>query len=645
MEEQADPPMLVRAARAGGLVRLNRSFLAKVGFTEAELGRKPLIDWIDADDREVLRSALEAGNESCLVRHRTSDGASLLLELRMCDPGDGLVVLGRCAESCTAPASSEEAEVESTVKSTLHEIAEIVEEQNPGYKCSILLVDHGRFVKGAGPSLPDDYNDAIDGFAIGPTVGACGTAIYWNVPVIVEDIQRDPLWVPFAELAKEAGVAACWSHPFTARKGNVLGALALYSPVPRAPTAGQLSALRAAARMTGLAVERGRAEAELRSANEVKMRFMANMSHEIRTPLSALIGIADSLKDAQQTAPQSEIDLLLDSSEQLLELFTGVLELTEVQDRGHQARTVDLPACCRKVYDPLEAAAKERGLQIEYTLLEEVPQWVSLDDWAFERALGLLIHNAVKFTDTGKVTVTIGFEDHKLRVRITDTGCGMDLTRLSRLREPFVQGDLSTTKQYAGFGLGLALSDLCLNAMGGKLEFSANEPHGTTASFDLPICRATPPVETGQLSTPVDRTPTVLPVLIVEDSLVNSRVLERLLGRSGYDCQLTENGEEALQAVDENSYCCILMDCQMPIMDGYEATRRIRQIEEDTGMHIPIIAVTANALASDRDLCLQAGMDDYLKKPVRKQELVGAMDKYVGRPVGCGNSADPQPGA
>ncbi len=572
MEEHADPPMILRTTRVGGFVRVNRSFLAKVGFTEAELARKPFIDWIDADDRQVFRSAIEGGDENCRVRHRTSDGASFLLDLRIRDQGEGPVVLGRRIESCAATASREEADVEATVKSTLHKIAEIVEAQNPGYKCSILLVAHGRFVKGTGPSLPDDYNNAIDGCAIGPTVGACGTAIYWNVPVIVEDIQKDPLWAPFAELAKKAGVAACWSHPFTAKGGRVLGALALYSPEPRAPTAEQISALRAAAQMTGLAVERGRAEEELRSANEVKSRFMANMSHEIRTPLNALIGITDSLKEAQETIPQSEIRLLCESGEQLLKLLTGVLQLTEAQDRRHHGKVVDLPACCRGVYEPFKATAREKGLQVEYALSKDVPQWVCLDEWAFEHALRLLIHNAVKFTDSGTVTVAIEFEDHQLRVRITDTGCGIDLDRMSELREPFVQGDLSTTKKYAGFGLGLALSDQCLYALGGKLEFSANEPQGTTVSFGLPISLATPPVQAGQGSTPVDREPTTLPVLVVEDNPLNSKVIERILERAGYYCHLTKNGEEALHAINQNSYCCILMDCQMPVIDGYDAT-------------------------------------------------------------------------
>ncbi|MEM7200705.1 MAG: response regulator [Planctomycetota bacterium] len=630
MSKHADLPMIVRSTGAGGFVRANDAFLDRVGFSEAELASQPFEDWIHAGDRPALHGAMQRGEACCEVRHRTADGASLPLQVRLSEGAEGAFVLGRCATSGAAAVGADAEAADVTVKGTLRKIAEIVEEQNPGYKCSILLVADGRFVSGAGPSLPDDYNNAIDGFAIGPTVGSCGTAIYWNVPVIVTDIQNDPLWAPFAALAKQAGVAACWSHPFVSKGGRVLGALALYSPEPRAPTAQQLSILRSAAQMTGLAVERGRAEEQLRAANEVKARFMANMSHEIRTPLNALIGITDALHEGPGSLPRSDVHLLREASEQLLELFTGVLELTEVRDRRGHDKVVNLPTLCEQVSSRFAATARDKGLQFVYEL-SDVPQWAWLDEWSFERVLKLLIHNAVKFTDTGTVTVKIEADGAQLRGRIVDTGCGIDLARLQELRQPFVQGDLSTTKEYSGFGLGLALGDLCMQVLGGSLTFTANEPNGTVVDFGIPIRRASAPAESPANPAPRADARSGLPVLVVEDNLVNSKVIARILERSGYECHFSSTGAEALQAVRQNPYDCILMDCQMPVMDGYEATRRIRELEAATGQHIPIIAVTANALSEDRDLCLQAGMDDYLKKPVRKHELVDALETYVGK--------------
>lgn len=632
MQASADPPMIVRSLKAGGFLRVNCSFLARVGFDEADLAQGSLEDWLVPEDRPAFRAALDSGAEVCVVRHRAKDGQPLEIELRMRAQGENPVLMGRCAETVAARRESTNAEPETTVKSTLHKIAEIVEQQNPGYKCSILLVAHGRFVKGAGPSLPEDYNNAVDGYAIGPTVGACGTAIYWNVPVIVADIQKDPLWADLAALAKKAGVAACWSHPFTTKGGRVLGALALYSPVPKSPTVEQISRLRAAAAMTGLAVERGRAEEELRSANAVKERFMANLSHEIRTPLNALIGTADSLENVQDPELQREIDLMRESGEQLLELFSGALELTEVQDRKHQEKVIDLWACCRKMRGRLEESADRKGLHVLFLMSGEVPQWVSVDEWALERTLGLLLSNAVKFTESGSIHFEFGFEGERLSVRIADTGCGIDLERLAELRKPFVQGDLSTTKMHAGFGLGLAVSDLCLQALGGELVFSANEPQGTIVRFEIPVHLAKPLPAAPPKSEPSSAALQDLPVLVAEDNELNGKVIRWILERAGYRCQVAENGQEALEAMERGSFSAVLMDCQMPVLDGYETTKRIREIEAKVGGRIPIIAVTANALANDREMCLQAGMDDYLNKPVRKHELVATLEEQLRRP-------------
>jgi PAS domain S-box-containing protein len=268
VEVDADDLMIVRALDKGKFVRVNDSFSAKTGFDATELAEKPFLDWIAPCDRTIVQAALENGEKSFFARHITRDGGTLQLGIQVAEHEDGLFLLGRCANVSTQHEADKLRPAEATVSGTLDAIARIIEEQNPGYKCSILLVAEGRFVFGAGPSLPSEYNSAVNGYAVGPTVGSCGTAIFWNTPVIVADIQADPLWVPLAALAKKAGVAACWSHPFVSSSGKVLGALALYSPEPRAPTTEQLGRLKAAARITGLAVERGRAEEELKRANE-----------------------------------------------------------------------------------------------------------------------------------------------------------------------------------------------------------------------------------------------------------------------------------------------------------------------------------------------------------------------------------------
>ena len=296
MGQFADVPMFIRSLGADGFFRVNAAFCARVGFSNTELAEKPLLHWIDPGDHGVVREMLDSGQGCCRASHRTRDGGLLPLTIQRADQGDGPVVLGRSTSVANPAKYDEEGVSKATVSGTLETIARIVEEQNPGYKCSILLITNGHFVSGAGPSLPDDYNAAIDGYAIGPTIGSCGTAIYWNIPVIVEDIQADPLWTPFLELAKTAGVAACWSHPFTSTAGRVLGALALYAPEPRAPTVEELSRLKAAARMTGLAVERGRAEEALQARNQIsatvfKCHSLEDLSAAVNNSIRALLNI------------------------------------------------------------------------------------------------------------------------------------------------------------------------------------------------------------------------------------------------------------------------------------------------------------------------------------------------------------------
>jgi hypothetical protein len=293
LEETADDPMIVRAMDKGKFVRVNDSFKAKVGFDGTELSEQPFLDWIDPRDRTIVQTALENNERLFFARHITRDGNTVKLRIQLAEHEDGFFVLGRCAKLPTQLESDAAKSAEATVSGTLDAIARIIEEQNPDYKCSILLVADGRFVFGAGPSLPEDYNSAVDGYAVGPTVGSCGTAIFWNTPVIVEDIQADPLWSPLASLAKKAGVAACWSHPFVSSSGKVLGALALYSPEPRAPTTEQFSLLKTAARITGLAVERGRAEEALKRADE-SIKVVRNQLQATLNALPDLLFEVDS---------------------------------------------------------------------------------------------------------------------------------------------------------------------------------------------------------------------------------------------------------------------------------------------------------------------------------------------------------------
>ena len=254
--QNSDLPMIVRDAASGGFVWVNRLFTERLGWTAEDLVEKPLPHWVDASDRLSLKAVLSAGQGTVRSRHISQDRDPVSLDWTIRTEEHGLFALGVLAgkgasRAVRLPEGGSLAE-------TLTSMALIVEDQHPGRYCSILLLDENRkrVSVGAGPSLPVEYNAAVEGLAIGPSVGSCGTAAYWGHRVLVENIQEEGLWRDLKQYAATAGLAACWSHPIHSRTGEVIGALALYNSVPSAPSPVELSGLEMAAKMVALAIDR-----------------------------------------------------------------------------------------------------------------------------------------------------------------------------------------------------------------------------------------------------------------------------------------------------------------------------------------------------------------------------------------------------
>jgi len=265
MAQQFGEPMILRPAMAGAALRVNRQFTERLGFTSEELEARPFLEWIHPHDRDDLEQALTAGSGSAKARHRTALDAWFPFRWRVETDAGRTVALGifddrfDIADDAPEPAGTP---APVTLEDTLKTMALIVEAKNPGMRCSLLLIDGDgvHIMGGAGPSLPDEYNKAIEGLRIGPMVGSCGTAAFWKVPVVVENIAEDPLWAELRDAAALAGVNACWSQPILTSQGVVMGAMALYNDRPRAPTQSQMDGLEIAARMAGLAIELSRRE-------------------------------------------------------------------------------------------------------------------------------------------------------------------------------------------------------------------------------------------------------------------------------------------------------------------------------------------------------------------------------------------------
>lgn len=383
------------------------------------------------------------------------------------------------------------------------------------------------------------------------------------------------------------------------------------------------------------------AEEAARCANEVKGRFLANMSHELRTPLNGLVGASELALQAHLPAEAREyVELIHRSSLALFEVVAGILDVARLEAGALELRPVvfDARAAVAASIARHAPAAAGKGLALGMTGGQAPPLMVEGDELRFCQVLGHLVGNAVKFTDKGSVTVTLHARERaggacELTVCVRDTGNGVRPEDLERIFTMFSQGDGSDSRAYGGTGLGLAVCQGLARLMGGALGVSSVYGKGATFIFrvEMPLrpAAAAPTVAapSPRAVAETSRGPGNA-VLLVEDNPVNRELAERILAREGCRVDAAENGAEAVLLARERRYDLILMDLQMPVMDGLQATRAIRKQEGD-GPRVPIIALTANAMPGDREACLRAGMDDHLAKPVRTAELVGALRRWL----------------
>ncbi|MBI4903110.1 MAG: response regulator [Acidobacteria bacterium] len=363
------------------------------------------------------------------------------------------------------------------------------------------------------------------------------------------------------------------------------------------------------------------AKAAAEHATVVKSRFLANMSHEIRTPLNGIIGSISLLRDVNPGPEQREhLETMLASGEALLHVVNDVLDFSKIE-AGRidlDVRPFRLTALLAEVESILAPEARKRGLQVLFHIWPGCDRMRSGDAFRLRQVLLNLVSNAVKFTHLGSVTVEARSRGEEVHFVVEDTGIGMSEEEREGVFVPFLQADTSTTRRYGGTGLGLSISRHLVQMMGGDIWFESTPGVGTRfeCKVVLPLVKeeataASPSAAALAVST------RPMHLLVAEDNHVNQKVVQSMLTRLGHTVDLVDNGKEALEAVQRRDYDAILMDCQMPEMDGFEATARIRQ----QGITTQIIAFTANAFAEDRKRCLDSGMNDYLPKPITMDRL------------------------
>jgi hypothetical protein len=369
-------------------------------------------------------------------------------------------------------------------------------------------------------------------------------------------------------------------------------------------------------------------------ASRSKSQFLANMSHEIRTPMNGVLATAELVLDTGLTAEQRElISACHVSGQQLLAILNDILDLSRCE--SGKLTLEQLPFNLRSevagVMQLYNVIAQQKGVELSLRCSDEAPQWVLGDPTRLRQVLNNLMSNALKFTDAGSVSLTVSSDatsSRRARVQfnVVDTGVGIPHETLPHLFSPFVQGDGSTTRRYGGTGLGLAICKQLVTLMGGSIDVESDLGKGSRFVVQVEFDRADPPKIVDRDANRASL-PRRLHVLVAEDNPVNQLVAQRLLERHGCSVDVVATGTAAVNRHRMEPYDLILMDCQMPELDGYEAARRIRTVNHQA--RVPIIALTAQAFPDDRERCLAAGMDDYVSKPINAAQFIATVRRWI----------------
>ncbi|MDD4835909.1 MAG: ATP-binding protein, partial [Dethiosulfovibrio sp.] len=378
------------------------------------------------------------------------------------------------------------------------------------------------------------------------------------------------------------------------------------------------------------------------SANAAKSSFLANMSHEIRTPINVMLGMTDLVLESGALLDKDReyLENASFAGKDLFHLIDNILDLSRVEAREMTltSEPCHLEDLCRSVVEMTKAGGMSDGLIVEYILDKTVPERVICDPGRLKQVLMNLMSNGAKFTEKGGITLSVfalrlSDGEVSLRFSVQDTGLGIPQEKQGRIFETFYQGDVSLSKRFKGAGLGLAISRQIVELMGGRIWLKSKPGVGSTFFVDLVFPIVKEENKPGQRGLDEEvAVPRGLKVLLVEDNMLNRKLAEAMLNGLDWAIDSAEDGFKAVESAKQGLYDLILMDVQMPGMDGLEATRRIREMESsgEISYRPVIVAMTANAMKGDREMCLSAGMDDYLTKPINKKLMLQTIALAVG---------------
>ncbi len=509
-----------------------------------------------------------------------------------------------------------------------------------------LIDDDGKnLIKGATFNLSNSFCNQVQSAQIGPDSAACSKVAYFKQPLFIGDLKLDPSWERFQDTPEYKELKSCWASPIISANGRILGVFALYYNYRHLAICKEKGFVELITRTAAVVIEKHRSQAELESAklhaelaSATKSTFLANMSHEIRTPLGIILGFAKLLKESNLPKRQQEgyVNVIERNSCQLLKIVDEILDLAKVEAGKMSIELIDFSFAdlLNDVLTSMRLKAAEKNIEFVFKPVTELPKVINSDPTRIRQILNNVLGNAIKFTNKGQVEFRVSFETDLLEFEVEDSGCGIKCEDQKKLFQVFKQADESITRRFGGTGLGLVLTRKLTEALNGNFWLKESQPGiGSTFVVQIKAVKAEKCIESvmadfaemGIEELDLSEQLRGKRVLLVEDCKDNQDLFSIFLNQQGATVKLADDGQEGIDRAMSEEFDVVLMDVQMPKLDGISAVNRLRA----GGYKKPVIALTAHAMKEERDACMRAGFSDFLSKPFNREDLIAKIQHQL----------------